>query len=274
MWTDRQVVVRLVDSIGFERSLLRISSELAIRNRARPGERLEDGLTPMMPKHANELLRFTDEQNLIELHYFLSLGVLSGARVGTIYTLGVRHIEDAVLDVSMPGFCRVRVGPGTGVKTKFDVSGDLLIPVFLIEVLRGYSYSMRRIQRQALASEANRGLLFLTVRGNPYEHSTFGRLMTDLRRRAGSNGMHFMKRFKFHQTRATYGTMLMELALNVTDANTALAFVSDAMLHKDEITTLGYLRFVQQTPVKALIGKEFSELFSGVVNRSWNQFHA
>ena len=45
MWRDKQVLVRFFDTVGFERTMLRTSSELAIPNRARPGERLEDGLT-------------------------------------------------------------------------------------------------------------------------------------------------------------------------------------------------------------------------------------
>ena len=274
MWQDKQVVIRFFDSVGFDRTMLRLSSELAIPNRQRLGERLEDGVTPLRPEHASQLLEFTEEQGLIELHYMLSLGVLSGARIETITTLGIRHVEDAIPDQSMPGFCRIRVGPGTGVETKFDVAGDLLVPGFLIQALRGYAYSMQRLGRQARASESNRGLLFLTLRGNRYESPSFNRLMTDLRRRAVSHGLRFMEQFKFHQTRATYGTMLMELALEVAGAKSALAFVRDAMLHKDERTTLRYIHFVQKAPVKALISEEFSAVFSGVVNRDWNRFHA
>ena len=57
MWTDKQVLVRYHDTVGFERTLLRTASELAIPNRARPGSRLEDGLTPLRSDHAEELLR-------------------------------------------------------------------------------------------------------------------------------------------------------------------------------------------------------------------------
>ena len=66
----------------------------------------------------------------------------------------------------------------------------------------------------------------------------------------------------------------MKLALEVTTTSTAVAFVRDAMLHKDEATTLRYVKFSQRASVKALIGKEFASVFSGVVNRSWNDFHA
>jgi len=274
MWADRQVLIPFFDDVGFKRTMMRISSELAIPNRARPGAKLEDGLIPLRPEHAELLLKFTKEAGLIELHYMLALGILSGARLETVSTLEVRHIENARPDACMPGFYLVKVGPGTGVATKFDVSGELLVPTFLIDALKGYAYSMQRIRRQALASEANRGRLFLTVRGNPYEPQSFNRLMTDLRRRATAGGLRFMESFKFHQTRATYGSMMMELALQVTDVKSAVAFLRDAMLHKDETMTFRYVRFVQNTPVKALISKEFTALFSGVIDRDWNKFDA
>ena len=274
MWEDRRVLVRFYDNVGFERAMLKLTSELAIPNRKRAGQVLEDGHTPLQQEHAVQLLQFTEKAGLLELHYMLSLGVLSGARLETVATLGVRNVEDAMPDGTMPGFSRIRVGPGTGVDTKFDVSGDLLVPTFLVDALQGYAYSMQRLRRQALASAENRGRLFLTVRGNPYEPQSFNRLMTDLRRRALLQGMRFMERFKFHQSRATYGTMMMELALGVASVKNAVAFVRDAMLHKDESTTFGYLHFVQKAPVKIAIGKEFSAVFSGVVSRDWSQFRA
>jgi len=274
MWEDRQVVVRYYDTVGFERTLVRTSSELAIPNRSRTGLRLEDGLTPLRTDDAVRLLEFAKEQRLHEISLILSLGILTGARIETITTLGVKDIENARPDAETPDTYRIPVGPGTGVNTKFDVSGELMVPKFLINNLREYAYSMRRLRRQGLASKANRRLLFLTVRGNPYESGSFNRLMTDLRRRALGAGMRFMGSFKFHQTRATFGTWLMEVALRVAGTKAAVAFVKDAMLHKDERTTFLYVRFHERTPVKAAVANEFSAIFSGVVNRDWNQYHA
>lgn len=274
MWEDRQVVVRYYDAVGFERTLLRISSELSIPNRKRIGLRLEDGLTPLRTDDAVRLLAFAKEQRLHELNLILSLGVLTGARIETITTLSVKNIENAHPDAETPDTYRIPIGPGTGVRTKFDVSGELMVPKFLIKDLREYAYSMQRLRRQGIASEANRGLLFLTIRGNPYESGSFNRLMTDLRRRALSAGMRFMGSFKFHQTRATFGTWLMGVALRVAGTKAAVAFVKDAMLHKDEKTTFLYVRFHEEAPVKAAVANEFSAVFSGVVNRDWNQYHA
>lgn len=274
MWNDRMSVIRYFDAVGFERTLMRVSSDLAIPNRARPGLLLEDGLTSLRSEHVRDLMEFTASENLDEIHLTLSLGFFTGARIGTITTLRVASVEDAIPDLSMTEFSRIPVGPGTGVSTKFSVSGDLLVPKFLIDALRRYTYSMDRLTRQAKARDECRDLLFLTSRGNPYQPETFNRLMTDLRRRAARHGLRFMLRFKFHQTRCTYGTWLMELALRVTSEAAAIAFVRDAMLHKDEAVTLRYVRFLQQAPVKAALSNEFTAAFSGISNRDWDKFDA
>lgn len=274
MWRDEMVLLRYFDSVGFERTLSRLKSELAIPNRSRPGLALEDGLTPLQGDHAQALMRFTADEGLDELHLMLSLGFLTGARIGSITTISVHNLESAVPDPGMAGFHRMAIGPGTGVSTKFDVSGDLLIPTFLLDALKGYAYSMGRLSRQAIAAPEVRGLLFLTARGNPYLPASFNRLMTDLRRRSVASGLKFMQSFKFHQTRCTYGTWLMELALRVADEAAAIAFVRDAMLHKSEATTLRYVRFIQQTPVKKQVSSEFTAVFAGIINRDWNNFAA
>ncbi len=204
----------------------------------------------------------------------LSLGFFTGARIGTITSLGVKDVENAFPDSQTPNTYRLRVGPGTGVKTKFDVGGELLVPKFLIDELKAYAYCMQRLKRQVIASDGNRRLLFLTTRGNPYEAGSFNRLMTDLRRRAVNAGLRFMESFKFHQTRPTFGTWLMGIALGVTSTKAAVAFVRDAMLHKDEKTTLLYVHFIEQQPLKVEIANEFSAAFAGVFGRDWEKYNA
>lgn len=47
IWRDKIVFIEYFDSVGFEWTLARLTTDLAIPNRARPGERLEDGLLPV-----------------------------------------------------------------------------------------------------------------------------------------------------------------------------------------------------------------------------------
>lgn len=274
LWQDRRVVTAYYDAAGFKRHFERTVSELAIPNKQRHGIRLEDGLTPLTAQDASTLLEFTGRQSLRELNLMLSLGILTGARIETIATLGVANIEAVYRDPQTPDTFLLRVGPGTGVKTKYDVSGNLMVPRFLVDELKQYAYSMKRLRRQALATVEARGLLFLTSQGNPYRSSSLTRLMTDLRRRGKAAGLRFIDTFKFHQTRATFGTYLMGVALEVADSKTAVAFVRNAMLHKDDKTTLGYIRFLEDAPIKAEVANQFSAAFSGIVNRDWNQYHA
>ncbi len=62
-WKDKLVVVKYFDIAGFERAINRLSTDLAIPNRARPGIMLEDGLLPISTEHQSQLLRFVSETN-------------------------------------------------------------------------------------------------------------------------------------------------------------------------------------------------------------------
>lgn len=275
MWREKSVVIPYYDSVGFKRILVRVKTDLAIPNRARPGVTLEDGLTPLRSEHMVELLRHAKSRRLTELHLMLLTGFFTGARIGTITTLRIENLEKALPDPYMKGFFLLRVGPGTRVATKFNVEGNLLVPDFLLKALKDYAYSPRRLlKREAKAKPSHRSVLFLTVRGNPYKQSSIARLMTDLRRETIAAGLKFMKRFKFHQTRATYGTWFMTIALSVTTEANAIALVKGAMLHKNEAYTLRYVRFIGVSKGKEEAAAAFTAAFTGMRNRNWDDFRA
>ncbi len=274
MWRERTVVVRFYDTVGFQRSLLRLTTDLAIPNRAIPGVRLEDGLFPISDSHMTELLEFTAGEETAELHLMLTTGFFTGARLGSITTLRIENLEHALPDPLMKGFYLVRVGPGTNVATKFNVEGNLLVPKALLEELKRYAYSTERLKREARAPAAQRTLLFLTSRGKGYSVNSVGRLMTGLRRNAVRSNLRFMQHFKFHQTRATYGTWLMKLVLGVTTVSAAVEFVKNAMLHKHEATTFKYVKFLEDTKGKQEAARAFHEAFTGLKRRDWDDVHA
>lgn len=274
MWKDRSVVIPYYDTVGFKRALVRATTDLAIPNRSRPGMKLENGLTPLRTEHMERLLGFTSNNGLEELHLMLLTGFFTGARIETITSLSISNLEQALPDPFMKGFFLLRVGPGTGVATKFDVEGNLLLPDFLLSALKAYAYSPRRLLRESKASKAHRSILFLTKYGAPYTQGSIGRLMTNLRRAAVNAGLKFMERFKFHQTRATYGTWLMRLALSVTTEANAIELVKGAMLHKHESTTFGYIRFIGVSKGKAEAADAFTKVFTGLSSRDWSAIHA
>lgn len=274
MWREKTVVVNYHDAMGFARSMTRITNDLAISNNQRPGFRLEDGLLPLRVANMMKLLSFTSLESTLELDLKLRTGFFTGARFETVVTMRIENLEQAYPDPFMRGFFLMAVGPGTGVATKFDVKGSILVPDFILEALKKYAYSTERLKREAKAQSTDKTILFLTKHGRPYSSNSFTRLMTDLRRSAMHAGLRFMERFKFHQTRATYGTWLMKLALSVTSSSNAVGFVKNAMLHKNESTTLGYVKFLENTKGKQEVSREFHALFTGLNDRNWDQWDA
>jgi len=197
------------------------------------------------------------------------IGFFTGARSETIRTLRLSSLENTQEDPTTPGIRRLQVGPRTGVKTKFNVQGFLLFPSQLLGELTRYAYSVRRLTRQSQASEGDRTLLFLTIRGNAYLEASFTKLISYLRSQLMAADLTQFKEFKFHQTRATFGTQLMRMAMNaLTNQVDAIVFVRDAMLHKDESTTWRYIRFIEKEPIKEALSDEFFNLFTGKTDTS------
>lgn len=279
MWQERQVIHRFFDSVGFERTMLRQSTNLAIPNRARHGLKLEDGLMPLTDEHRQALLFFTGRPGNVsrELDLMLKLGFFSGARLETIADLKRGTLDSAVSDPKVPGLFYLSVGPGhrPKVATKFDVSGQIIVPAALLDELRDYAYDVSRLKREALAAPEDKDLVFLTRYGRRYANrdsssgTAVGRAMVDLRRKATAAGLHFAKNFHFHMTRATFGTSLTSLLLSKEGATErdVLALISSLMLHKDVSTTLKYIKFVQQSPLKAAVANEYSNAFLGMRTR-------
>lgn len=269
LWEDKNKTLQFNTSVGFSRTMSVVSSELAIPNRRRIGETLEGGLLPLSTANRNTLLEFLREQGKVELYLMTMIGFFTGARSETIRTIRLSSLENTQEDPTTPGITRLPVGPGTGVKTKFDVQGTLLLPSQLLEELTRYAYSVRRLTRQSRASEDGRALLFLTQRGNAYLESSFTKLISHLRSQLMAAGLTQFKEFKFHQTRATFGTQLMRMAMNALKSQVdAIVFVRDAMLHKDESTTWGYIRFIEKEPIKEALSDEFFNLFTGKTGTS------
>ncbi|MEK2158580.1 site-specific integrase [Vibrio parahaemolyticus] len=264
LWQDREKTVHTYNTVGLKRSILVNSSELAIPNRKRPGATLEDGLLPISESSRKRLLNFLLKHEMTELYYMFMVGFFTGARIETIRTLRVSSLDNVFEDPSAINLKRIPVGPPTQVKTKYGVSGDLLFPVLLIEQLKKYAVSPRRLVRQARASNANQSLLFLTSNGKKYEDNSFTSVMSKLRKKLVSNGLGEFRQLKFHQSRTTYGSQLMLYALKtLKDPQRAIAFVRDAMFHKDESTTWKYITFVQNEPIKEMLSDEFFHFFGG-----------
>lgn len=275
LWREKTYVVRLFDPVGFERTVNGVTTDLSIPNRKRLGQTLEDGLLPVSATDRDAILDFAAENATPELYLMLALGFFTGMRLGSICDLKVQTLEYAVPDPSAEGLLRIAVGPGAAppVHTKFGVTGQIWLPEALCDKLLEYAGSWQRMERATKASQENRDLLFLTRFGNAYgrrgtdQSSAVNVEMSNFRKRGIKAGLQTLRKFRFHQSRCTFGTELARLALSAcADAALAIAIVSDALLHapNSEATTFRYIRFVQTAPIKQALSHRFMAAFSGI----------
>jgi integrase len=272
LWRDKAAYLRFFDSVGFERTVVRVTTDLAIPNRKSPGERLEDGLMPVSAADRDALLAFAKANTTPELYRMLATGFFTGMRVGSISDLKIQTLKSAVPDPSAPGLYLLSIGPGASppVQTKFGVTGQVWIPQALLEDLLEYAMSVRRSKRQADARPEDKDLLFLTRHGNPYcrrdseQSSAINTEMAGLRRAGADAGVHVLKAFHFHQSRCTFATEIAGIALSSGDPLNAIALVKNALLHRDEATSFRYIKFVSAAPAKQAAANEFMRAFSGL----------
>lgn len=278
LWSARYVVIRLTDKVGFERTIMANSTDLAISNRSAPGDKLEDGLLPVATADRNAILKYAQTNVSEEFFLMLTLGFYTGMRLGTITDLKIQTLEQAIPDPSSPELYRLAVGPGADppVHTKFGVTGHIWITKAHLEELRTYFYSIRRLSREAKATKDKKDLVFLTRFGNTYarrgsdKSSAINVEMHALRKTTVTNKIPTLRSFHFHQTRCTYATELARLAIGVGGSIFAIAIVKDALLHKNEATSLKYIRFVEKTPIKAEMSNAFTQEFLGLLKARKN----
>lgn len=275
LWTERKVGIRISNPFGFEHTLRVMSTDLAIPNRAVAGAlRLEDGVIPLTSEGMRQVREYTDLRASVELALMLRIGFETGLRLGSIVDLKVQTLERAAPDPVAPfSWYRISVGPAAKppVHTKGGASGMVPIPNSLLAALRAYAISTRRLKRQADAAPENRDLLFLTRFGNPYsdpEGRAVNVEMSRLRAAAVADGLEVFRDFHFHRTRATFATLLTRAALKHLEVGDAVAFVREACLHKNEATTLKYIKFIETSKAMAEAADEFTKEFMGLVGRT------
>jgi integrase len=244
MWRERVIGINVPDAFGFDRTITVRSTDLAIPNRPGPGEGLEDGLLPVSTADRDALLAFAMQHASQELFLLLTLGFYTGLRMGTLADLKVSTLTNAVPDPASPHFYKLAVGPGAhpSVATKFGVTGQVWIPFALVERLREYAHSTRRLQREARADAGNKELIFLTKHGNRYAQRGVNKSvavnveMTSLRRKAVYAGLQMAAHFRFHQSRCTFATELARTALKHGTAICAVGIVNPRCQNSCRVT--------------------------------------
>lgn len=271
IWKKRIVGVKVKTDFGLEHTMRIESTDLAIPNRKVSGSiKLEDGVLPVSLASMNEILNLAESVASKELSLMLKIGFYTGLRIGSISNLKVATIENATYTAG-DGWMRISVGPGARppVETKFDVSGTVPIPRPLLDTLIQYSTSTRRLKREMQAEQENKDLLFLTRYGNPYNESS-GRAinveMSRLRNTGKKLGIRSLDNFHFHRTRATFATELTRIAIQFMPIGDAIQFVRECCLHKDDSTTMRYIKFLDSNVAMSKAADAFTKAFMGLLN--------
>jgi hypothetical protein len=178
LWKDHNKTIQFYNSLGFSRTMSIVSSELSVPCRKQSYTSVEGGLLPITGENRDTLLKYLSDSRKKELYLMHQLGFYCGLRSETVRTLTIEAIENAIDDAMVPQFKKFQVGSGTKVKTKYDVSGWIMIHQALRKELVDYYYSEDAIFRRLKADDKSKSLLFLTSRGNPYRENTFTKLMS------------------------------------------------------------------------------------------------
>lgn len=273
MWRESFINIKRSNEFGLERTFTVNTTSLSIPNKSTVGEKLEDGLFPVSEHDRGKILEIAENHAPREIYLMLLVGFFTGMRVQTLASLTIQTLENAVVDPATSELYRLAVGPGAypPVSTKNNVTGHIWITEALLNELKAYSYSTERLLRQAKATSEDRDLVFITRRGNPYAVRNKDRSpainvsMNNLRKIGRKHGVSALNVFKFHQTRCTFATELARLAVNAGGAIHAIGIVKDALLHRDESTTIKYIKFIERTPIKISMANAFTKAFFGAV---------
>ena len=274
MWRERNVTIRLDSTDYFERTVVVTTTDLAIPNRKRNSEGLEDGLMPVSAEERDSILALSDEHCSLELSLMLRLGFFTGMRLGTICDLKVETILRAIPDPLAPEARLISIGPNARppVHTKGGTYGHVTLPGELYLDLAQYCTTLRRMERQALAAGENKRLLFLTRFGNPYVKRKFDKSSAvnvevhKLRSVARANGVN-LNHFHFHMTRPTFACDVMQLALQIEGID-PIEVVGQMLFQSDRKTTEAYVKYIKKQPIKAQVANEFTRMFLGHMKRT------
>jgi integrase len=269
IWEDRTIGICIKDTFGFERSITVVTTDLSIPNRRLTNERLEDGMIPLHPDDRDEALKLAREHASEELFLMLNLGFFTGMRIGTIADLKIQTLERAVRDPLGDNFFRLAVGPKAAppVATKFGVQGQIPIAKIILDEVLTYTSSATRMKREAVAGRENKDLVFLTRQGNSYcrngsqSSNAINVEMHNFRKLAVKYDVPAIATLHFHQSRCTFATELAKLAIRVGGSMFSLSIVKEFLLHRNESTSLRYVKFVEKTPLMENAANAFTQVF-------------
>lgn len=285
-WQEGDAYFKFTDSKGFSRTKLVKTTDIAVRVAKQidpyDGAIDDEGkLRPLTEQEQLWLMESLAELGNTEMTLIHLLALFTGARIQTILTLRTCHVRpDFAADVTE---IRIPVGPGTAIDTKNDKRLMLIIPRWLFEKLRVYSFSERaRKRREKAGNDAEDQYLFLSIRGAPMYTSKSDRQKFDERHsirheKEGQAVRQFIServipmikkksggkfQYRLHDLRASYGMNLTDQQLDLVREGKATLhqvreFVKARMGHESAATTDRYLNYRQNLRFIAKVQLEF-----------------
>lgn len=238
-----------------------------------PKNSLSLSITSMNPlsRESLELIarKLIDESEEFRLQCLIA--VQCGLRISEVCSLTIEALNFATPITDNNIRYRISIGPLNGVKTKFSKERHIEISEQLLNELKKYSASERRLKRlkklnlkisliktgelhvmKLKKDELKRcdkfEPLFISEQGNPVDSKVTGARWTDFRNKIRKVEPGFSH--KFHDLRCTYGTYRLNDLLEAgLPAGEALDYLMGWMGHNHEQTTWKYLRFLKHKDV-------------------------
>lgn len=268
-WIESTTLINVENYYGLQLKHLMKTTDLSVKvspaNKTY-NECLDDGgrLRPLLKKEQSSLIKALEELENIEMTLMFLLALSTGARLQTICTLRLSHLEISYKESEKE--VRVVAGPGTLIDTKLSKRAVLYIPLWMYEKLKIYSQSPRALERRRrnlTYGESLEQYVFLTKGGHPYymgkndpsratvKRMPIGNAITQFIRiklLPKLNEMEDWSSFHFHDLRATYGMNLVEinqekLVKGEISYQKLKNFIKERMWHKSSDTTDAYLQF-------------------------------
>ncbi|MBV4513869.1 site-specific integrase [Pseudomonas kurunegalensis] len=260
IFEDVTQVSQVANISGLERTLAVSKEQLKVRGSKDSMLKVEDGLIPLGYEDQALVLDIAYEHCSPEVYLMLILGFYTGMRLGTICDLKLLTLKHAKLSED-GSYYSLSVGPAVRyapVATKGGVTGEVSVPAVVYDMLISYVKSPRRLLRAAkVETKGAENLIFINKNGRSYcrpgkdRSSTVNDEISRVRAVALCRGVSL--RFKFHETRATFGTNFVVENLKQPNAqlNSVIGVLRGLMLHKSEKTTMTYIRYVQNHKERA-----------------------
>ncbi|MCK5771169.1 tyrosine-type recombinase/integrase [Algiphilus sp.] len=245
-YRPRVVAVRYADAIGRERVTNVVSSDLAIRRGKQSRRGVEEGCVPVRMTDRDALLGIAAEYFRLEFLLTLKLGFFSGMRLGTILGLTHTSLRQNFPSHDIPGWFSISVGPEHGIPTKAGATYHPSIPEPLLRELLTYCRSGRRDARAKKAAPQAKDLVLLSNQGAPLSTRSYSHDMTQLRKLASAQGLR-LQNFRFHDTRATFGTAFVLASMQAGHTpDQIMPVLMRLMGHTSAASSMLYIDFVEE----------------------------